>query len=87
MKDARALFPDKKIPDPLFFRGHYWETGVTYWIAGNYSVEEVSKNACHPLPKELPGVYVCGESFSLKQAWVEGALEHTETCLKILDKE
>lgn len=85
MKDVRELFPDLKIPDPVFFKGHHWDTGVTYWLKGDYNVEDASLAACKPFPKSLPGVYVCGESFSLRQAWVEGALEHTATCLKVVE--
>ncbi len=86
MKDVRALFPDKKIPDPVFIRGHYWETGCTYWLPGDYDVKAESLAACYPLPTTLPRVFVCGESFSLRQAWVEGALEHTEQCMTVLKK-
>jgi hypothetical protein len=81
MNDIRKLFPEKNIPDPIFFKSHYWSIGATYWLPGNYSPEELSQKALSPLP-ELPGVWLCGESWSTKQAWVEGALEHTELCLK-----
>jgi hypothetical protein len=80
MKDIRALFPEKDISDPLLMKSHYWETGATYWTKGEYDVEKMSLESCRPL-KELKGVFVCGESFSLKQAWIEGALEQTDACL------
>jgi monoamine oxidase len=81
MSDIRKLFPEMNIPDPIFFKGHYWDTGASYWVPGTYIPEEESVKVCNGL---LPNVYVCGESFSMKQAWVEGALEHTEMCMKIL---
>ena len=77
MKDIRALFSEITIPEPTFFKGHYWETGASYWQPGSYNVQEESKKSINP----LPNVYVCGESFSLRQAWVEGALEQTQLCL------
>jgi hypothetical protein len=30
----------------------------------------------------MPDVYCCGESFSTRQAWMEGALEHADLLLK-----
>jgi hypothetical protein len=81
LKDVRTLFPDCKIPDPVFFKSHPWETGCTYWIPGSYSAEFQSKTAIHPFPSKLPTVWLCGESWSLRQAWVEGALEQTEKML------
>lgn len=81
MKDIRELFPERHIPDPVFFKTHYWPTGATYWLPGNYSPEELSEKSVHPL-SDFPSVWLCGESWSMRQAWVEGALEHTELCLK-----
>jgi hypothetical protein len=73
------------IPDPLFFKSHPWKTGATYWIPGDYSPVLESKKAVHPFPAKFPGVWLCGESWSLRQAWVEGALEHAEEMLKKLN--
>ena len=84
LKDVRRLFPEKRIPNPEFFRSHPWKTGCTYWLPGNYDPEKVSAESCHPLPSALPSVYLCGESWSIRQAWVEGALEQTKKCLDAL---
>ena len=81
MKDVRKLFPDKKIPNPLFIAAYFWDLGATYWKPGHYDPERVSRELIHPLPSQLPGVYLTGESWSLKQAWVEGALEQTNKML------
>jgi hypothetical protein len=35
-----------------------------------------------PLPSCWQNVYVCGESYSERQAWIEGALEHSEKLLR-----
>jgi hypothetical protein len=60
------------IPHHTFFKSHYWKNGATYWIPGNYDVEEESHKSLKPFDCH---VYVVGESFSLKQAWMEGSLE------------
>lgn len=82
MKDVRKWFPDVEIPDPIFFRSHPWETGCTYWTPGTYQPEAMSHISIHPFPEKFPGVWMCGESWCLKQAWVEGALEQTKIMLK-----
>jgi hypothetical protein len=86
LEDVRALFPDRKIPAPRFFRSHPWETGATYWIPGKYNPELESRESVHPLPSKLPNVWLCGESWSLRQAWVEGALESAEAMLESFNK-
>jgi monoamine oxidase len=86
MKDIRELFPRDHIPNPVFFRSHPWETGCTYWLPGSYSPQKASEAATHPLPSKLPGVWLCGESWSMRQCWVEGALEHTREMLKKINK-
>ena len=82
--DLRSLFPEKDIPPPVFFKPHPWTSGVTYWLPGNYSPQEESIEALHPFPKKYPTLYVCGESFSLRQGWMEGALEHADLLLSLL---
>jgi hypothetical protein len=78
MKDLRELFPEREIPDPTFFKAHPWTDGVSYWLPGNYKPAQVSVEALKP----GPGIYVCGESFSLRQGWMEGALEHAALLLR-----
>jgi len=83
MKDVRKLFPEISIPEPTFFKGHYWDTGASYWQPGSYNVKEESEKSINP----FSNIYVCGETFSLRQAWVEGALEQTQLCIdKILSR-
>jgi hypothetical protein len=82
MKDVRRLDLGIPIPDPLFFRSHPWKTGATYWLPGNYNPAVFSKESIHPLPAKFPGVWLCGESWSLRQAWVEGALEHAAEMIR-----
>ena len=80
VEKVREMFPDKTIPDPLFFKSHPWTSGCTYWLPGSYDPYEESKKSCKPCPNLH--VYCCGESFSTRQAWMEGALEHAELMLK-----
>ena len=78
VQDLRELFPEKDIPDPTFFKAHPWTDGVSYWLPGHYKPADVSVAALTP----SPGIYVCGESFSLRQGWMEGALEHAALLLE-----
>jgi monoamine oxidase len=71
---VHAAFPEQHIPEPLFLKRHDWPSGCSYWLPGDYDVEEAIKEAMNP----LPGVYIVGESVSLNQTWMEGALESAE---------
>ena len=82
MKDLRELFPEREIPDPVLFDYYAWPDGVTYWLPGNYDPAKVSREALHPFET----IYVCGESFSMRQGWMEGALEHAAELLKLINK-
>ena len=75
-----------KIPKPLMVKAHHWKEGAAYWLPGEYSAAEASREAAlRPFP-ELPAVHVCGDSYSLRQAWVEGALEHAALLLPVLQR-
>ena len=67
------------IPNYVYFKAHYWSRGATYWLPGNYDPIQESKKSLKPFDCD---VYVVGESFSLKQAWIEGSLLQ---CKKLLD--
>lgn len=82
MKEVRKLFPEQEIPDPLFFKAHEWKEGCSYWTPGLYDPKQMSLQMMKPFPKRFEDVYVCGESYSMKQCWMEGALEHAEDMLK-----
>jgi len=82
MRKTRELFPELTIPNPIFFKAHHWKHGCSYWLPGLYDVKEKSVLLMNPLPGAYPNVYVCGESYSLKQAWIEGAIEHAEEMLE-----
>ncbi len=82
VNEVRNMFPDRKIPDPVFFKAHPWTSGCTYWLPGSYDPAEVSKDALCPFSDW--NLFCCGESFSLRQAWMEGALEHADQLLERL---
>lgn len=79
VEQARKSFPDKRIPDPLFFKAHPWTSGCTYWLPGTYDPYEESKKSLKPFSDT--NLYCCGESFSTRQAWMEGALEQADFLL------
>ena len=83
LSDIRKHFPDITIPDPLFFKTHPWNDGCSYWTPGNYDPSKASKAALQPFGKKEQ-IYCCNESFSLRQAWMEGSLEHAIELGKIL---
>jgi glycine/D-amino acid oxidase-like deaminating enzyme len=85
-KELRRLFPTEQIPDFKWARAYEWSGGCTYWIPSltdNYDPAAESKKALRPIPK-MPHLHLCGESFSLRQAWIEGALEHAAELLAML---
>ncbi len=84
--DLRALLGRKDIPEPIATKVHAWPEGVTYWLPGDYDPVATSRLAARPLPKEMPGLFLCGESYSTRQCWVEGALEHAAYMLPLLKK-
>lgn len=82
-KELRLLFPTEQIPEFKWVRAYEWSGGCTYWIPDQYDPVVESRRAMKPLPK-MPRLHLCGESFSLRQAWIEGALEHAATLLEML---
>ena len=83
-KELARLFPTDNIPLILWVHAYEWSEGCSYWIPtpGTYSPEAESKEALQPFPGHR--IHLCGESFSLRQAWMEGALEHAAALLTLL---
>jgi len=82
MKHIRALFPEKDIPEPYYWSFQYWADGCSYWLpvskGGPIDAHKAQHTVHYPFPKEMPHMYVCGESWSCCQAWMEGALRSAE---------
>ena len=70
-----------KVPAPLYLKMHEWGAGCTYWKPGKYDPVEMGELALQPI-KMYPNLHLCGESYSMQQAWMEGALESAEGLLK-----
>jgi hypothetical protein len=81
MNEIRALFPDRTIPDPIFFKQHPWTSGCTYWLPGNYNIEDESMRSLHPLPYDYPHLFMASESFAVHQCWMESALQQAQNLL------
>ena len=80
--ETKRLFPDAV--KPRWVKPYEWTTGCTYWLPGDYIPAVESKRALRPFPVTMPEMYCCGESFSLRQAWIEGALEHADELWALL---
>lgn len=77
-KELDRLF--YKVPKAIYFKIHYWNIGAHHWKPC-YDSEFIHNKVLNP----IDNVYVCGECFSHKQAWMEGALETSEKVIyKIL---
>lgn len=81
MTEIRQLFPDKVIPDPLFFKLHHWNDGCTYWLPGKYDVYTESEKSLYPMPNIMPNLFLCGESFAVNQCWIESAIDQADKLL------
>lgn len=82
--ETQDLFPEKNIPKSEFTKSYYWADGCSYWLPGNYDYKEASKTALKPMPHDFPCLHLVGESFSKKQQWIEGALEHADELVNSL---
>jgi len=80
MKEIRSLFPDLTIPEPTEFHTYPWHDGCSYWRPGSYDPEAM----CRQL-RVSKHISVCGESVSMRQAWIEGALESATELLTHLE--
>ena len=83
----RITYPHKftKLVTKLFNKklsnivSYYWENAVHYWTpCFKFNLTKSIDKCIYPHPTKLPNLYLAGESFSSKQAWIEGALETAE---------
>jgi hypothetical protein len=65
--------------NPIFLKSAYWEIGIHLWKSGRNSLE-LSKKIVH-LNHSIP-LFIVGESYSISQGWIEGALETSHLCLE-----
>jgi monoamine oxidase len=85
--ETQALFPDLNIDEkPQYISAEYWSEGCTYWKTG-IDYKKMSENALQPYPNSHPNLHIIGESFSLKQQWIEGALEHADSLITMIESQ
>lgn len=83
VEELRSLFPLFYIPNPIYFKCHPWQDGCSYWTPSSYDNKVESKASLIPLPDSMPSVYMCGESWAIKQCWVQSALDSAKDLLEI----
>jgi monoamine oxidase len=78
--DTTALFPEAHIPQPpTYTQAQFWRDGVSYWNT-NTDYKKLSEEAL----QAYPNIHVVGESFSTKQQWIEGSLEHADQLIALI---
>lgn len=70
MKYIRQMFPEKNIPEPLWIQKLHWAHGVHTWKP-LVNTELIYDKIQNP----FPNIYICGETYSKNQGWIEGSLE------------
>ena len=66
------MFPDKKIKEPDWITMHYWSSGDHMWKVGINS-KKIQKTIDSLFIKK--DIYILGETYCDRQAWIEGAIE------------
>jgi hypothetical protein len=66
------MFPDKKIKEPEWITMHYWDAGDHMWKVGINS-KKIQKTIDSLFIKK--DIYILGETYCDRQAWIEGAIE------------
>jgi protoporphyrinogen oxidase len=78
--ELKKIF-DFDIPNPIKINSYYWINGCHYWKK-KYDSANLSKYLINP----IKNIYICGESYSLNQAWIEGALQTSNKVVKKIKK-
>jgi monoamine oxidase len=78
-KQLSLIFPDKKIPKTTVLQSFYWEYGTHAWKPGvnPYEIK-------HNIQNLIDNVFIVGEAYSMRQGWIEGALETVEEVLQLV---
>jgi protoporphyrinogen oxidase len=75
--ELKRLFPSLTL-DMEWAHAYEWSDGCSYWLPGLYDPVAEGHQALQPFPVTMPRLHLVGESFSQRQAWMEGALEHAQ---------
>ena len=73
-KNLCEIFPNIKIPKPVYFRAHYWDSGTHWWLPNTESDKIVKR--IEKIDNNIP-LYIIGEAYSKNQGWMEGAIIST----------
>lgn len=80
-KQLKEIFPLTKIPKLEWIKSFYWKEGVHAWLPG------VNPNKIRTeLTKIHSNIMIVGETFSMRQGWIEGALETVEDAMRHIKK-
>ena len=79
-KILNEMFPEKNIKEPEWITVHFWESGDHMWNVGvnTKNIQDIIDGLF--IPKDI---YILGETYSERQAWVEGAIETVHKKLNI----
>lgn len=72
-------------------QSHYWPRAVHYWVTrppaadadDAVDADDWLRRCAAPHPTRLPGLWFCGEAFSDKQGWCEGALQTVDIVMDL----
>jgi monoamine oxidase len=79
-KILNEMFPEKNIKEPEWITMHYWGSGDHMWNVGVNTKNIQDKIDEIFIPKDI---YILGETYSERQAWIEGAIETVHKKLNI----
>jgi hypothetical protein len=74
------MFPEKNIKEPEWITMHFWKAGDHMWNVGvnTKNIQNIIDEIF--IPKDI---YILGETYSERQAWIEGAIETVHKKLNI----
>ena len=79
-KILNEMFPEKNIKEPEWITMHFWKAGDHMWNVGVNTKKIQDKMDEIFIPKDI---YILGETYSERQAWIEGAIETVHKKLNI----
>jgi hypothetical protein len=79
-KILNEMFPEKNIKEPEWITMHFWKAGDHMWNVGVNTKKIQEKIDKIFIPKDI---YILGETYSERQAWIEGAIETVHKKLNI----
>lgn len=81
MKNIRILFSEKTIPEPTFLTTNFYAEGTHLW---KVNCDGVSLQPRILQPFRDMKLFICGESYSTNQGWIEGALETSSIVVDLI---